>query len=107
MKAILNKFKKDDTGASSVIEMTLIFPLVLFVMGFLIYIATYDGSGGAFAAERESDVIGDRRLFMGDDLFLGQKRKKLLTKGRGAGIIIGTNEAERCPLSPPDLVPKG
>ncbi len=74
MKAIFNKFKKDDTGASSVIEMTLIFPLVLLVMGFLIYIASYvmqgvtiynDAQRVAVAASREIGIPGYERLYEG------------------------------------------
>ena len=74
MKAILNKFNKDDTGASSIIEMTLIFPLVLFVMGFLIYLACYvlqsvtmynDAQRIAIAASRESAMPGYEYLYKG------------------------------------------
>ena len=56
---------------------------------------------------RESIIVGGEQLFKPVDNFFKQMRKKLLTRCRGAGIIIGTKEAERCPLSPPDLVPKG
>ena len=55
----------------------------------------------------ESNAMDCGCLFGRHGIFLGQKRKKLLTRAGGTGIIIGTNEAERCPLSPPDLVPKG
>lgn len=74
MKAIFNKFKKDDTGASSVIEMTLIFPLVLFVMGFLIYMGSYvmqsvtiynDAQRIAVAASREAGIPGYENLYQG------------------------------------------
>lgn len=74
MKAILNKFKKDNTGASSVIEMTLIFPLVLFVMGFLIYMGSYvmqsvtiynDAQRIAVAASREAGIPGYENLYQG------------------------------------------
>jgi len=74
MKAIFNKFKKDDTGASSVIEMTLIFPLVLFVMGFLIYMGSYvmqsvtiynDAQRIAVAASREAGITGYENLYQG------------------------------------------
>lgn len=74
MKAIFNKFKKDDTGASSVIEMTLIFPLVLFVMGFLIYMGSYvmqsvtiynDAQRIAVAASREAGIPGYEKLYQG------------------------------------------
>lgn len=74
MKAILSKFKKDDTGASSVIEMTLIFPLVLFIMGFLIYLGSYvmqsvtiynDAQRIAVAASREAGIPGYENLYQG------------------------------------------
>lgn len=74
MKAILHKFKKDDTGASSVVEMTLIFPLVLFVMGFLIYMGSYvmqsvtiynDAQRIAVAASREAGIPGYENLYQG------------------------------------------
>lgn len=74
MKAIFNKFNKDDTGASSVIEMTLIFPLVLFVMGFLIYMGSYvmqsvtiynDAQRIAVAASREAGIPGYENLYQG------------------------------------------
>lgn len=74
MKAIFNKFKKVDTGASSVIEMTLIFPLVLFVMGFLIYMGSYvmqsvtiynDAQRIAVAASREAGIPGYENLYQG------------------------------------------
>lgn len=74
MKANFNKFKKDDTGASSVIEMTLIFPLVLFVMGFLIYTGSYvmqsvtiynDAQRIAVAASREAGIPGYENLYQG------------------------------------------
>lgn len=74
MKAIFNKLKKDDTGASSVIEMTLIFPLVLFVMGFLIYMGSYvmqsvtiynDAQRIAVAASREAGIPGYENLYQG------------------------------------------
>lgn len=74
MKAIFIKFKKADTGASSVIEMTLIFPLVLFVMGFLIYMGSYvmqsvtiynDAQRIAVAASREAGIPGYENLYQG------------------------------------------
>ncbi len=74
MKAILRKLKTDDTGASSVIEMTLIFPLVLFVMGFLIYMGSYvmqsvtiynDAQRIAVAASRETGIPGYENLYQG------------------------------------------
>ncbi len=74
MKAILKRFKNDDTGASSIIEMTLIFPLVLFVMGFLIYMGSYimqsvtiynDAQRIAVAATRESGLPGYESLYQG------------------------------------------
>ena len=72
MKAYLKKIKNDDTGASSVIEMTLIFPLVLFVMGFLIYMGSYvmqnvviynDAQRIAVAASREAGIPGYEKLY--------------------------------------------
>lgn len=74
MKAILQKIKKDDTGAASIIEMTLIFPLVLFVMGFLIYLGSYvmqsvtiynDAQRIAVAATREAGIPGYEHLYEG------------------------------------------
>lgn len=74
MRAILKNFKKDDTGASSIIEMTLIFPLVLFIMGFLIYLGCYilqsvviynDAQRIAVAASREAGFPGYEILYQG------------------------------------------
>lgn len=74
MKAIFEKFKKDNTGAAQVIEMTLIFPLVLFVMGFLIYMGSYvmqsvtiynDAQRIAVAASREAAMPGYENLYEG------------------------------------------
>ena len=73
MKAILIKIK-NDTGASPIIEMTLIFPLVLFVMGFLIYMGSYvmqsvtiynDAQRIAVAASREAGIPGYKNLYEG------------------------------------------
>lgn len=64
--------KKDESGASSIIEMTLIFPLVLFVMGFLIYMGSYIMQGVtiynnaqriAVAASREAGLPGYLKLY--------------------------------------------
>lgn len=41
MRAFLRKKLKSESGAVQVIEMTLIFPLVLFVVAFLIYLGSY------------------------------------------------------------------
>lgn len=73
MKAILQKIKSDK-GAVQVIEMTLIFPLVLFVMGFLIYLGCYvmqsvtiynDAQRIAVAASREAGIPGYENLYEG------------------------------------------
>lgn len=72
MKAILHRLNKEETGAALVIEMTLIFPLVLFVMGFLIYMASYvmqsvtiynDAQRIAVAASREVAFPGYEYLY--------------------------------------------
>lgn len=74
MNAILNKIKKDDTGAATVIEMTLIFPLVLFCVGFLLYVGSYvmqsvmiynDAQRIAVAASREAAMPGYETLYNG------------------------------------------
>ncbi len=74
MRAILKEFNKNDTGAVQVIEMTLIFPLVLMVMGFLIYMASYvlqgvtiynDAQRIAVAASREAGIPGYSELYLG------------------------------------------
>ena len=41
MRAMLKEKLKNENGAAQIIEMTLIFPLVLLVMGFLIYVASF------------------------------------------------------------------
>lgn len=41
MKAMLKEKLKNENGAAQIIEMTLIFPLVLLVMAFLIYVASF------------------------------------------------------------------
>lgn len=72
MNAILNRIKKDDTGAATVIEMTLIFPLVLCCVGFLLYIGSYvmqsvmiynDAQRIAVAACREIAMPGYEKLY--------------------------------------------
>jgi len=77
MNAILRKLRKDESGASSIIEMTLIFPLVLFVMGFLIYLGSYvmqsvtiynDAQRIAVAASREAGLPGYLNLYGGDGM---------------------------------------
>lgn len=74
MRAILDKIKKDENGAASIIEMTLIFPLVLFVLGFLIYLGCYimqgvtiynDAQRIAIAATREAGIPGYEVLYNG------------------------------------------
>lgn len=74
MKAIAKKVKNEDSGAVQVIEMTLIFPLVLFVMGFLIYLGSYvlqgvtiynDAQRIAVAASREAGFPGYEHLYEG------------------------------------------
>ncbi len=74
MRAIIHKFKENETGAAQVIEMTLIFPLVLFVMGFLIYLGSYimqsvtiynDAQRIAVAASREAGIPGYEYLYAG------------------------------------------
>lgn len=73
MSAILKKCKKEE-GAASVIEMTLIFPLVLMVMGFLIYTSSYvlqsvtmynDAQRVAMAAAKEGAIPGYENLYKG------------------------------------------
>ena len=46
--------------------------------------------------------------YLATSVFFSKKdEKNLLTRCGVAGIILGTKEAERCPLSPPDFVLKG
>lgn len=74
MNAIFKNHIKDDQGASSIIEMTLIFPIVLFVMGFLIYLGSYilqsvsvynDAQRIAIAASRECGMPGYSNFYGG------------------------------------------
>lgn len=66
MRAILERIKKED-GAGMIIEMTLIFPLVVLVLGFLIYLGSYvmqgvsiynDAQRIAVLASREAGLPG-------------------------------------------------
>ena len=41
MKGILREQWNSESGSAQIIEMTLIFPIVLFVLGFLIYVGSY------------------------------------------------------------------
>ena len=41
MKGILREKWNSESGSAQIIEMTLIFPIVLFVLGFLIYVGSY------------------------------------------------------------------
>lgn len=72
MKAFLYDFRRNDTGAAQVIEMTLIFPLVLMVLGFLIFMGSYimqgveiynDAQRIAVAASREVGAPGYSKLY--------------------------------------------
>lgn len=74
MKVHFRQFTREDSGAAQVIEMTLIFPLVLFVMGFLIYLGSYvlqcviiynDAQRIAVAASREAAIPGYEKLYEG------------------------------------------
>lgn len=74
MNAILDKIKKNETGAATVIEMTLIFPLVLCCVGFLLYIGSYvmqsvmiynDAQRIAVAASREIAMPGYEKFYQG------------------------------------------
>ena len=72
MKVILKKIYRDDAGAVQVIEMTMIFPLVLLVMAFLIYLGSYvmqsvtiynDAQRIAVIAAREAQIPGYENLY--------------------------------------------
>jgi len=72
MRAILKDKLKNEYGAAQVIEMTLIFPLVLFVMGFLIYLGSYvmqsvtiynDAQRIAVIAAHESQMPGYEHFY--------------------------------------------
>lgn len=74
MRAKLINKLKSEKGAAQIIEMTLIFPLVLFVMAFLIYTASYvlqsisiynDAQRIAVAATREAAIPGYEHLYAG------------------------------------------
>lgn len=74
MRAHFKQKLKDEEGAVQVIEMTLIFPLVLFVMGFLLYMGSYvlqsvtiynDAQRIAVAASREAGIPGYEKLYQG------------------------------------------
>lgn len=70
---IKGKLKSED-GASQVVEMTLVFPIVLMVMAFLIYLGSYvmqsiviynDAQRVAVAAAREAGLPGYSQLYQG------------------------------------------
>lgn len=71
MRVVLNKIMKED-GAASFIEMTLIFPLVVVTMGFLIYLGSYimqniiiynDAQRVAVAASRVAGMPGYEKIY--------------------------------------------
>lgn len=72
MKGCSKKMCMGETGSVQVVEMTLIFPLVIMFMGFLIYAACYVLQGVimfneaqriAIAASREAAIPGYRKLY--------------------------------------------
>lgn len=72
MRAILKSLKKEENGAAPVIEMTLIFPLVLLIMGLLIFMGCYvlqsvilysSAQRIAVAAAREAAMPGYEVLY--------------------------------------------
>lgn len=77
MKAVLEKFNKEEAGALSVIEMTLIFPLVLVTVGFLIYLGIFmlqtitlynDAQRIAVIASKEAAMPGYTKLYGGQNI---------------------------------------
>lgn len=52
MKGILREKWNSESGSAQIIEMTLIFPIVLFVLGFLIYVGSYVLQSTAMYTER-------------------------------------------------------
>ena len=74
MKGILREKWNSESGSAQIIEMTLIFPIVLFVLGFLIYVGSYvlqstamytEAQKIAVIAAREGQMPGYENFFAG------------------------------------------
>ena len=57
MKGILREKWNSESGSAQIIEMTLIFPIVLFVLGFLIYVGSYVLQSTAMYTEAQKIAV--------------------------------------------------